>query len=201
MRPLILLLLMATGLGAQVIHHPLLNPSVVQPQAPTFTAPVTKIILFCPAERVTEGKPARLTEQGEGRAQFWRLVLSLYEPTALVTTGEPVSEATLAPTGKHLSLQPRAFSPKDPKALAREILSNHKGGSVVVCWPPEQLKPLALALGVPEPLAEWPEEIYDQLWVIRLGAKGEGAIDTGLQGAPPDALAPTGYAVMWGIER
>ena len=124
---------------------------------------------------------------------------SVYEPKALFAGSGQVSLGTLAPTAKALGLTAVPKDPRDPKGLAKEILADHAGTSVVVCWPAKALKPLALALGVPEPLAEWPE-VWHQIWVIRLDAKG-GAIDTGSQAAPPDPHVVSGYAVVWGDRK
>lgn len=189
-----LALMLTTGLLAQTVP-----PGAGSPV--TLTPPVTQIVLIRNAEYVTGGKAPELSGEGRTRAKQWALCLPLYGPKALYATTGPITRATLGPTAEQLKLTPKGYDPKDLKGLAKEILGDHEGETVVVCWPAKYLKPLALALGVPEPLAEWPSDLAQQIWVIRLDAEGAGAIDTGTQSAPPDPGSPGGNAALWGIKR
>lgn len=203
MRRWTLTLLLTTGLGAQVslpgFSAQRLMPGLGLPVI--LTPPITLVVMIAPAESVSGDRGVDLSEAGRARARHWALSLSLYRPRALYAATEPITRATLLPTADHLGLDPKACDIRDLKGLAREIRNDHAGDSVVVCWPAKHMKPLALALGVPEPLAEWPPAVADQIWVIWFDARGVGAIETAPQSAPPDPAGPSRNAAVWGVTR
>ena len=181
----IVALLLSVGLNAQV----------------ALTPPVTTLLLMRHAETASSAADALLSEAGAKRADGWSFALGSYHPTALYSSSQPCAVATLQPAAKLLKLKATAWPTDRVKDLAEDILTTKKGGIVAVCWDQKNLKALALALGVPEPLAVWPENDYSQVWVIRLGADEDGAIDTGTQAAMPDPAGPSGYAAVWGLKN
>lgn len=121
--------------------------------------------------------------EGFARAEAWVDILADRWPDALFVSNLQRTQHTLQPTADALGLTPQirpalVASPERPtvedtQALAAEILSAHRGETVVVCWHTPYVEDLARALGVPaEKVPEWSHSTYDHLWTVTIRADG-----------------------------
>lgn len=135
-----------------------------------------------------------LSEAGLRRSQALVALLAELRPAVLYTSDLQRTRQTLAPTAARLGLAPRV-RPKDGSAvLAAEILAEHRGKTVVVCWHHDLMKKLARGLGVKGPVPYWSLDVYDRLWIVRVPASGEASLEERIQdfskaSAPASAAA------------
>ena len=82
----------------------------------------------------------------------------------------------------------------DSEALAAEILRDHRGRTVLVCWHHDLMKKLVRGLGVKGPVPYWSLDTYDRLWIVRVPAAGDATLETRVQEflTPAAASAPQG---------
>lgn len=97
------------------------------------------------------------------------------------------SAETLQPlalaTGLRLNTE---FEDDEWKDLAARLVGKKAGKKyadavVVIAWHHHSLPALAKALGVPAkalPWKEWPNDVYDQVWVLRFDASGVRSIES-----------------------
>lgn len=95
---------------------------------------------------------------------------------------------TLDPLSWSLGLDiDHGFDSDEYKALAKRLLSGKKyaGATILVCWHHENLPALAKALGVKSkdlPWKEWPDDMYDRIWVLDFGQPGVVSVTSEAQG-------------------
>jgi phosphohistidine phosphatase SixA len=143
----------------------------------------TTVVLLRHAERQSlfDGDAA-LSEAGTRRAQALVPLLENFRPTALYVSDLKRTQQTLVPTATKLHKLP-LVRPKDgSEALAAEILRDHRGATVIVCWHHDLMKKLVRALGVKGPVPYWSLGTYDRLWIVRVTAKGEATLEERSQG-------------------
>ncbi|WP_243287883.1 SixA phosphatase family protein [Geothrix terrae] len=149
----------------------------------------TTVVLVRHAERQSlwDGD-SPLAEAGLRRAQALAPVLAGFHPAALYTSELRRTQQTLAPTAARLGLAP-LVRPKDGSgALAAEILRDHRGQTVIVCWHHDLMKKLVRSLGVKGPVPYWPLGTYDWIWIVTVSAGGEARLVEKMQELAP-ALA------------
>ena len=76
------------------------------------------------------------------------------------------------------------------EALATEILRDHRGQTVVVCWHHDLMKKLVRGLGVKGPVPYWSLGTYDRFWIVRVPAKGDVTLEDRRQTLLSPAAAP-----------
>jgi phosphohistidine phosphatase SixA len=144
----------------------------------------TTVVLLRHAERQSlfDGD-SPLSEAGLNRAQALVPVLSEFRPAVLYTSDLQRTQQTLAPTavkqGLVAFIRPKAGS----EALAREILRDHRGQTVLVCWHHDLMKQLARGLGVKGPVPYWSLDTYDRLWIVRVPMNGQARLEERRQAA------------------
>lgn len=152
----------------------------------------TTFLLIRHAERqslLDEDSP--LSEAGLLRAQALVPLLEAFHPEALHASDRKRTQQTLAPLAAKLKVSP-ALHPKDgTEALAAELLRGARGRTVLVCWHHDLMKKLVRGLGVKGPISYWPLDAYDRLWVVRIPAKGEPALEERRQELTPAAAGPS----------
>lgn len=152
----------------------------------------TTVVLLRHAERQSmfdEDSP--LAEAGRHRAETLVPQLAGFRPSALYASDLIRTRQTLAPLAAKLGQVP-LLRPKDgSSALAAEILRDHRGQTVLVCWHHDLMKKVARALGVRGPLPYWSLGTYDRLWVVRIPAEGEATLEERPQELSAPAAAGT----------
>ena len=143
----------------------------------------TTVVLLRHAERVSlMDDDSPLSPAGQARAQALVPLLSEFHPTWLYASDHQRTQQTLAPTAAKLGLVPLLRPKADSAALAAEILREHRGQTVLVCWHHDLRKPLAKALGRKGPVPLWSLFTYDRLWILRINPKGEVSLEERIQG-------------------
>ena len=157
----------------------------------------TTVVLFRHAERQSlfDGD-SPLSEAGLRRARELVPLLAGFHPSALYTSDLQRTQQTLAPTAARVGLVPMVRPKNGSEPLAAELLSHHRGKTVLVCWHHDLMKKVARALGVKGPVPYWSLDSYDRLWVVRIPAKGDVTLEERRQAlsarcdqAGPGALA------------
>jgi broad specificity phosphatase PhoE len=150
------LLIFVTGLGAQD----------------------TTVVMLRHAERQSffDGD-SPLAEAGLRRAQGLVPLLLDFHPAAIYASDLKRTQQTLAPVAARLGLAPAVRSKDGSEALATEILRDHRGHTVLVCWHHDLMKKLARSLGVKGPVPYWSLDTYDRLWIVRVPVKGDATLE------------------------
>jgi phosphohistidine phosphatase SixA len=145
----------------------------------------TTVLLLRHAERqsIFDGD-SPLAEAGLRRAQALVPLLEGFRPTVICTSDRKRTQQTMAPVAAKLGLVPLVRPKGGSEALAAEILRDHRGQTVVVCWHHDLMKKLARGLGVQGPVPYWSLDTYDRLWIIRVPAKGAATFEERRQSAP-----------------
>lgn len=167
--------------------------------APGLVAQDTTVVFLRHAERQSlfDGD-SPLAERGRRRAEALVPLLAGFHPAALYVSELQRTRLTLAPTAAHLDMPLLARAKDGSESLAAEILRDHRGRTVVVCWHHDLMKKAARALGVKGPVPYWSLDTYDRLWIVRVPAKGEATLEERRQEleclktplAPASAAAP-----------
>ena len=155
----------------------------------------TTVVLLRHAERQSlfDGD-SPLAGAGERRAQALVPLLSGFNPAVLYVSGLKRTQQTLAPVAAKLGVAPLVRAKGGSKALAAEILRDHRGRTVLVCWHHDLMKKLVRGLGVKGPVPYWSLDTYDRLWIVRVPAAGDAMLETRVQKflTPAAASAPQG---------
>lgn len=153
------------------------------------------IFLMRHAEKA-DGDSIHLSEQGYRRAEALvglfgpggRLAGVQYLIAADKSKHSDRSRETLIPLALALGLSiSRDYDDDEYKALAKRLLSGKKyaGATILVCWHHENLPALAKALGVRSkdlPWKEWPDDMYDRVWILDFGQPGVVSVTSEAQG-------------------
>jgi phosphohistidine phosphatase SixA len=159
----------------------------------------TTVVLVRHAERqsLLDGN-SPLAAAGFHRAQALAPLLVAFRPVALYASDLQRTQQTLAPTAAKLGLKPLVRPKGGSEALAAEILREHPGETVVVCWHHDLMKKLVRGLGVRSSIPYWPFDTYDWLWIVRVPAKGEATLEERRQSAPAGAAVSQGRQHLLG---
>ena len=138
----------------------------------------TTVVLLRHAERQSlfDGD-ALLSEAGLRRAQALVPQLEAFRPAALYTSDLRRTQQTLAPTATKLGLVPIMRAKDGSEALAKELLRDQRGKTVVVCWHHDLMKKVVRGLGLKGPVPYWSLDTYDRFWILRIPAKGEATLE------------------------
>jgi phosphohistidine phosphatase SixA len=138
------------------------------------TAKSTTIIVVRHAETAQGGSTSAadppLSADGEARAQT--LARMFGDPRirdhidAIYVSSTIRSRSTAAPLAARLGVTPAAVSEDDPRALARRVLREHRGGrSLVVAGSPD-IPPLVAALSGARDIPPVTKEEYGTLYIV-----------------------------------
>lgn len=136
-------------------------------------APVTTVILVRHAEKEKGGRDPALTAAGKERAQRLARHLAVAGVQQCFTTDFKRTRGTVAPLCAALGLQAKVYAPRP--GLARRILAQHAGSTVVVAGHSNTVPALIRALGVAEAPAI-DESVYDNLFVVTIAADGSARL-------------------------
>jgi phosphohistidine phosphatase SixA len=129
-------------------------------------AGTTTVILLRHAEKVSKGRYTSLTKTGRRRAAALATELAARKPAALFSSDLVRSQETLRPLAEAAGLPLRAWPYGDERALAAEILEEHRGETVVVCGHSETLALIASSLGWS---GDFPGVIgFDRIWTLTI---------------------------------
>lgn len=145
----------------------------------------TTVVLVRHAERISlfeDDSP--LSEAGQRRAQTLGTFLAAYHPVALYASDRMRTQQTVAPLAARLGLKPTVRPKEESSALAADILKNHRGQTVLVCWHHDLMKKLAKGLGMRGPLPYWSLDAYDPIWIVRISIQGEATLEERTQSSP-----------------
>lgn len=153
----------------------------------------TTVVLVRHAERESlwDGD-SPLSLAGQRRIQHLVPLLEAFKPTALYTSDLARTQQTLAPLAARLGLKPVIRSKGDTPLLPSEILRDHRGETIVVCWHHDLMKKLVRGLGVKGAVPYWSLDTYDWLWIVHVPDQGEATLEQRMQGpsAPAETRAP-----------
>jgi broad specificity phosphatase PhoE len=142
-------------------------------------APVTTVILVRHAERATE--PANdpvITAEGQDRARRLLQVVKDAGVNAILTTQFQRTKLTAQPVAEALGLTPEvvaASGQSHPAEVAKHIREKLSGKTVLVVGHSNTINAIAAALGAAHP-GVIEDSVYDNLYVVTLGADGKGRI-------------------------
>jgi len=133
----------------------------------------TVVVLIHHAEKGARSSNAHLSSRGLRRAEVLAEELAAFNPAAIFATDVWRTQQTVAPLAGRLGLKPEIRARGEEAAVAREVLEDWKGRTVVICGHSDSLATLASALGFP---GFFPEvRAYDRLWVLTVPA-GPGPV-------------------------
>jgi len=142
--------------------------------------PVTTVILVRHAEKASTDRDTPLSGPGNERAKELTRVLAGVKIDAIFTTEFTRTKQTAAPTAQALGLTPivRNTGPTYATDLAREILTQHAGQTVLVVGHSDSTINVMKALGATTDLPKIEEPHFDNLFVL-----------TDVEGAEPKVVA------------
>jgi broad specificity phosphatase PhoE len=150
-------------------------------------APMTTVILVRHAEKAAEPKAdPPLTDAGAARAQLLVEQLTGMPITAVLSTGFARTQATAAPIAAKLGLTTQivdARAPDHPQQVAKDVLANHRGKTVLVVGHSNTVPDIVAALGAPKPRDICDQE-YDNLFIVRVPASGPATVESKKYGTP-----------------
>ncbi len=141
------------------------------------------IILLRHAEKTSRLDCAELSAKGHLRAVSLAEELSPMRPVALFATEFIRTRQTLEPLARRLAIPVQVRRRDEGENLAREILQEYRGRTVVVCTHSDRVAPLLEALGHPTDLAEVRE--FDRIWILHVSPNGTTRIEERRQKALP----------------
>jgi broad specificity phosphatase PhoE len=153
----------------------------------------TTVVLLRHAERQSlfDGD-SPLAAEGRHRALALVPQLEGFRPSVLYVSDLQRTGQTLAPLAAKLGLAPRVRAKGASEALATEVLREHRGGTVLICWHHDLMKRLVRGLGVKGPVPYWSLDSYDRLWLVRIPARGEITFEERRQSPPAVAAGAQG---------
>jgi phosphohistidine phosphatase SixA len=149
----------------------LMNRPVDAPAAAGEAGRATTVVLLRHAEKISKGRYTSLTSTGRRRAAALATELAARKPAALFSSDLTRSQETLRPLAEATGLPLRAWPYGDERALADEILEEHRGETVVVCAHSGTLAQIASSLGW---TGDFPGVIgFDRIWTLTIPPSGE----------------------------
>lgn len=148
----------------------------------------TQVVLIRHAERQSlwDGD-SPLSEAGRRRAQALVPELEALHPGVLFVSDRQRTQQTLAPLAAALGRTPRVWAKDASGALAAEILRNHRGSTVLVCWHHDLMKQVVRGLGVQGPVPYLGLDTYDQIWIVTIPHRGPARLEARGQRSAPAA--------------
>ncbi|MFN8010131.1 MAG: phosphoglycerate mutase family protein [Holophagaceae bacterium] len=147
---------------------------------------VTTVVLVRHAEKLDDADPdSPLSEAGRARARALVPQLEAFRPDVLIVSQRQRTAQTMAPLAAKLGLAPLVRDNGKAAELAGEILTAHRGRTVVLAWHHGPHEPLVRALGVRGPLPAWTPATYDRIWIVKVDGAGQAAFEERRQAPVP----------------
>lgn len=133
------------------------------------STPLTTVVVVRHAEKQNDGsKDPELTALGETRAERLAAMLSQTEPAAIYATQYRRTQDTVRPLAERTRTPMTTVDAGATAELAKRILANHPGQTVVVAGHSNTVNRLIAALGGPTfPDLKDPE--YDNIFILTVG--------------------------------
>jgi len=164
---------------------------MVQPQATETNqltinqkASTTTVYLVRHAEKITadpQDQDPGLTPEGFKRAEDLKQFLKNEEIDVFFTTPYKRNKMTLTPVAQGRKVL--VYEAHDFKNLKERILRDYNGKTVLVVGHSNTLIPLIEAFGGKKPLAEIPDSQYDNIFKLKISAKGKVQVEAQKFGA------------------
>ena len=143
----------------------------------TLAQETTTFILVRHAEKSKDHpKDPSLTKDGQNRANKFMELFRQSDITAIYSTDYKRTQMTIAPLAEELNLEVQSYGWKDPKGLLSKMLSDHKGGMVVISGHSNTTPHLANILLGKEELNQFDDSDYGNILVITTTELGSGKL-------------------------
>jgi 2,3-bisphosphoglycerate-dependent phosphoglycerate mutase len=145
----------------------------------------TTVLLVRHAEKATDVRTSDpdLSAAGQARAQALAHVAGSAQVAAIYATQYKRTQQTVAPLAALLGLTPVQHPAADVNGLAQAIRTNWSGRTVLVAGHSNTVPQIVTAL-TGTPMAEIPDEQYDNLYVVVLPPEGGSQVTNLKYGAP-----------------
>jgi broad specificity phosphatase PhoE len=143
---------------------------------------LTTVILVRHAPQILgiNGDDPPLSGEGESRAATLARVLGdsrlKSRITAIYVSGKLRSRATAAPLAESLKITPQVVSEDEPRALARRVLHEHRGETILIVGHSNTLPAIVSALSGVEDIPEVEPSDYATLYVVTVPRIGRPAV-------------------------
>ncbi len=139
------------------------------------TPAVTTVVCVRHAEKVDSSTDAALSDAGRARAAALARALRDLPVAAAYASEFQRTSATLAPLCAERSLEVKKVPAAQGKQLAKRLLREHLGQTVLVCGHSNTVPELLAQLGVKEK-ASIADDEYDRLFVVTIGPDGAAMV-------------------------
>ena len=130
--------------------------------------PLTSVVVVRHAEKqLDQGDDPSLTEKGAARAQILAAMLARTQPAAIYATEWKRTKETMQPLADLLKVPIETVDAKATDVLAKKILAEHEGQTVVVAGHSNTVNKLIAALGGPV-FADLEDSDYDNLFLLTI---------------------------------
>lgn len=153
------------------------NNNLASGNTPANKPQVTTIYLVRHAEKVTTDPTAKdpaLTAEGEKRAQDLKEFLKGIKLEAIFSTPFKRTQATVAPLVGGNIVQ--VYEAQDFEGLKSKIIKEYTGKTILVVGHSNTLLPIIEALGAKKPFEAIADNEYDNIFIIKIPAKGAVSI-------------------------
>lgn len=137
----------------------------------------TTFILVRHAEKENGSNP-ELTGEGTARAARLRERLKDRKIAAVYSTATNRTMATARPTAERAKLKITDYDPGNPTTFARELISRHRGQTVLIVGHSNTVPDLANALSGKKQLSDFDESDYGNFITVTINGKGEKTLTT-----------------------
>lgn len=151
----------------------------------TFSRPVTTVILIRHAEKVIDpnNPDVDLSPAGQARAQELVRMFGDAGINALYATKYKRTQQTVKPLADRLGLPVSVVDAKQTPELVKQLLSDHRGQTILVAGHNNTVPEIIAALGGPQ-LPVIPETQYDNMYIVTVYRYGKAKVVKVKYGAP-----------------
>jgi 2,3-bisphosphoglycerate-dependent phosphoglycerate mutase len=134
---------------------------------------ITTLIFVRHAEKVNDGsKDPELAAEGKDRATRLAGILSTQPVAAIYSTDFKRTKNTVTPLAEAVNVKLSLYEPMKPEQL-QEIVSKHKGGTVVICGHSNTTPAMINMLTGEETFKQWEDSDYGNLVIVSVPASGK----------------------------
>ncbi|HVS21751.1 MAG TPA: phosphoglycerate mutase family protein [Pyrinomonadaceae bacterium] len=151
----------------------------------TFSRPVTTVILIRHAEKIVDpnNPDVDLSPAGQARAQEIVRMFSDAGINAIYATQYKRTQETVKPLADRLALPVSIVDSKKTPDLIKQLLSDHRGQTILLAGHNSTVPEIIAALGGPQyPII--PETEYDNLYIVTVYRTGKAKVVKMKYGAP-----------------
>jgi 2,3-bisphosphoglycerate-dependent phosphoglycerate mutase len=151
----------------------------------TFLRPVTTVILIRHAEKIIDpnNPDVNLSPAGQARAQELARMFGDAGINAIYATQYKRTQQTVKPLADRLGLPVNLVDSKKTPELIKQLLSDHRGQTILVAGHNNSVPEIVAALGGPT-YPTIPESEYDNLYIVTVYRTGKAKVVKMKYGAP-----------------